>query len=68
MPHALTDIVGARAGACFAGVAADGVVPGVILEKPDGAGEETGGDEVEEAGADYKEDLELSGVAAARVC
>lgn len=53
VPHALADVVGSWSGACFAGVASDGVVPSVVFEEPDRAREEAGGDEVEEAGADY---------------
>jgi hypothetical protein len=53
VPDALADVVGTWTGACLAGVASDGVVPGVVFEEPDCAGEEAGGYEVEEAGADY---------------
>lgn len=63
MPDALADVVGSRAGACFAGIASDSVVPSVVFEEPDRAGEEAGGYEVEEAGADHEEDLELCRVA-----
>ena len=63
MPDALTYIVRSRSRACLAGVASDGMVPSVVLEEPDRAGEEAGGYEVEEAGADHEEDLELCRVA-----
>lgn len=63
MPDALADVVRSRSGACLAGVASDDVVPCVVFEEPDCTREEAGGDEVEEAGADYQEDLELCCVA-----
>jgi hypothetical protein len=63
VPHALPDVVGARAGADPVGVAADDFVPGVGLEGPDGFGEEARGDEVEEAGGDDEEDLEFGAAA-----
>ena len=63
VPDALADVVGSWTGACLAGVASDGVVPGVVFEVPDCAGEEAGCYEVEEAGADYEEDLEFCCVA-----
>ena len=66
MPDALADVVRSRTRACFAGVASDGMVPCVVFEEPDRAREEAGGDEVEEAGADDEEDLELCCVATAR--
>lgn len=53
MPDALADVVRSRSGTCLAGVASDGVVPCVVSEEPDRAGEEAGGYEVEEAGADH---------------
>lgn len=53
VPDALADVVRSRTGACLAGVASDGMVPCVVLEEPHRAGEEAGGYEVEEAGADY---------------
>ena len=64
MPDTLSDIVRSRTGSCLTGVASDGVVPGVVLEEPDCAREEAGCDEVEEAGAEDQEDLELGCVAA----
>ena len=63
MPDALADVVRSWAGACLAGVASDDVVPSVVLEEPHCAREEAGGYEVEEAGADHQEDLELCRVA-----
>jgi hypothetical protein len=65
VPDALADVVGSWTGACLAGVASDDVVPRVVLEVPDCTGEEAGGYEVEEAGADYEEDLEFCCVATA---
>lgn len=65
MPDALADVVRSWTGACLAGIASDGVVPRVVFEEPDCAREEAGGYEVEEASADYQEDLELRCVATA---
>ena len=64
VPDRGADVVGARAGAYLGGVAADDVVPVLLLEVPDGFAEEARGDEVEEAGGDYEEDLEFGGGAA----
>lgn len=66
MPDALPDVVGSWTGACLAGVASDGVVPGVVFEEPDCAREEAGGYEVQEASADHEEDLEFCCVAATK--
>jgi hypothetical protein len=35
VPDTLSNIVRSRTGSCLAGVASDGVVPGVVLEEPD---------------------------------
>ena len=50
MPDALADVVGSWAVAGFGGVAADDRVPFLGFEGPDAAGEEAGGDEVENYG------------------
>ena len=59
MPNTVVNVVGAGAVAYFGGVTTDNLVPLGALKGPDGAGEETGGDEVEKAGRDYEEELEL---------
>lgn len=58
MPDTLADIVGTGSRTRFGGITTDDIVPGVVLEVPDGTGEETSGDEVEEAGRDDQEVLQ----------
>jgi hypothetical protein len=48
MPDALVDIIRSGSGTGLGGVTTDDIVPVLGLEIPDCAGEETGGDEVEE--------------------
>ena len=60
MPEALSDIVRSGPGSSLGGIAADDVVPGVGLEISHSSGEEPGCDEVEEAGRDNEEVLQLS--------
>lgn len=64
MPHAIADIVGARAVSRLRDAVAGETDPGVHLEGPDAAGHEARRDEVEEAGGDDEEDLEGRFVAA----
>lgn len=59
MPDALSDVVRAWPCASFTCIAADNVVPSVVLEEPNCLGEEAGCDEVEEASTDHEEDLEF---------
>lgn len=65
MPHALPDVIRARAGADFGRVAADKGVPGLVLEIPDAFAEEASRNKVKEACRDSEEDLEFCRVATA---
>lgn len=62
MPDTLANIVRTGSRTRFGGVTTDDVVPGVVLEVPDGTGEETSGDEVKEASRDDQEILQRGGV------
>ena len=59
MPDGLVRVVGAGADADLGGVTTDDVVPLLLLQGPDGTGEEAGGDQVEQAGRCDEEDLQF---------
>lgn len=59
VPDALVDVVGPRSGSDLCRIASHCIVPILSLEIPDCSREETGGDEVEEACRDDKEELEF---------
>lgn len=61
VPNALIDIIRASTGAELGSLTTNVLVPLLVLKVPDGAGEETGGDEVQEAGGGDEEELELGG-------
>lgn len=58
VPDTLADIVGTSSRTRFGRITTDDIIPGVVLEVPDCTGEETSGDEVEEAGRDDQEVLQ----------
>jgi len=66
MPHRLADVIRAGPGPDLGRVAADGVVPLLRLEEPDGAAEEARRHEVEHARRDDEEVLQLHERAAPR--
>ena len=49
MPDTTIDIIRSRAGAGLGSITANGIVPLLGFEEPDGFGEETSSDEIEEA-------------------
>lgn len=59
MPDAAVNVVRAGSSTSFSGITADKLVPGLLLERPNGAREKTGADKVEQAGRDDEEDLQL---------
>ena len=58
VPDTLVDVIGPRSGSDLCRIASHCIVPILSLEIPDCSREETGGDEVEEACRDDKEELE----------
>jgi hypothetical protein len=57
VPDASVDVIGTRAVAELSSIAADNLVPLLLLNEPDGSGKETGSDHVQEAGRCNKEGL-----------
>ena len=64
VPDGLVRVVRAGADADLGGVTTDDVVPLLLLEGPDGTGEEAGGDQIEQAGGCDEEELQFRGRAA----
>jgi hypothetical protein len=58
VPDAAVNVVRPWPGAVLRGISSGQVVPLLRLEVPYSSGEETSGDQVEEAGGDDQEDLE----------
>ena len=62
VPDALIDVVGPGAIAKFSGFAtAQGLIPIMHLKAPNSAGEQAGGNEIQQASGKHKEDLHLRG-------
>lgn len=59
VPDTLTNIIRTGSGSKFRGIGSNGLVPLVLLQKPYGSREETGGNEIKEAGGDDQKELEL---------
>lgn len=59
VPDATVDVVRSWPGACLSGITSGQVVPVLCLKVPNGAGEESSGDQVEKAGGDNQEELEF---------
>lgn len=64
VPNDLVDIVGAGAIAQLLGIAANDIVPFLLLKVPDGAGEQTGRYKVEQTSRNHEENLHMGGRAA----
>jgi len=63
VPYAFTNVVRSWSGSYFGQVSTDDLGPCVHLKRPDCLGEETGSDQVEEAGGDDEEDLKSCTIA-----
>lgn len=59
VPHALVNVIGTRSISKFCGVTADNLVPFLLLEITHCPGEESSGDEIQEARRNDKEYLQL---------